>query len=196
MFKLLKKKNTSGFTLVELLVSIGIFAFITALVMFRHNQFNGSILLTNLAYDIALTIRQAQSYGLNVRGAESNSGNQFSSGFGVNFSMGNNKSFVFFSDRNGNKSYEPSDTIISTYSIKKGNKIKSICAGSGPSNCTSPNGNGQNGLDIIFVRPNPEAIIKKNGNAGNDYAEIVVESPDGVTTQKIVVRKTGQISIE
>src|SRR3989338_7579467 len=56
-----------GFTLVELLVTLSLFVVLTTIVLFSQSKFNGSILLTNLAYDVAITVRQAQTYGVNVR---------------------------------------------------------------------------------------------------------------------------------
>lgn len=45
----------------------------TALVMARYNDFYSGTLFKNLAYDIAITIREAQSYGISVKYNESDS---------------------------------------------------------------------------------------------------------------------------
>src|SRR3989338_6906440 len=67
-----------GFTLVELLVTLSLFVVLTTIVLFSQQKFNGSILLTNLAYDVALTIRQAQTFGVNVReNVNASSGEEF-----------------------------------------------------------------------------------------------------------------------
>jgi prepilin-type N-terminal cleavage/methylation domain-containing protein len=57
MFKINLKNK--GFTLVELMVTVGIFTIISGLLLARYSNFNQGIILTNLAYDIALTIRSA-----------------------------------------------------------------------------------------------------------------------------------------
>ncbi len=187
---MLKKKRIAlaGFTLVELLVSISIFAVITALVMFKYNRFNGSILLTNLAYDVALTIRQAQVYGLNVRETAINS-NNFTTAYGAHFDTANSTTFIFFVDSNGNKQYDTSEAV-STYVMKKGNRINTLCSG------TSAVCNAVTSLDILFKRPYPEAIINSNLSTSASYSEINLISGDNTASQKIVVQKTGQISIE
>ena len=63
MFKLLKKQkinnHKSGFTLVELLVTITIFVILTGVVLVNSNSFDNSVLLNNFAYDVALTIKEA-----------------------------------------------------------------------------------------------------------------------------------------
>ena len=58
-----------GFSLAELIVSIAIFLFISSVVMVSQHNFGGKILITNLAYDVALGIRQAQVYGSSSRKA-------------------------------------------------------------------------------------------------------------------------------
>ncbi len=56
-----------GFSLIELIVVTGIFTVITAVVLANNAQFNNSVLLGNAAYDIALSVRQAQVYGLSTQ---------------------------------------------------------------------------------------------------------------------------------
>ena len=73
-----------GFTLIETLAVLGIFVTITLIVFVGNNNFNNTILLTNLAYDVALTTTRAQSYGVSVKqfgtGVES-----FNVGYGIHF---------------------------------------------------------------------------------------------------------------
>ncbi|MEK7501417.1 MAG: type II secretion system protein [Patescibacteria group bacterium] len=184
-----KKK---GFTLVELLVTTSIFVFITALLLTKYGNFNQSVLLTNLAYDIALTIRTAQTYGLSVQ-KSTGSATQFKYAYGVHFD-GNNQSFIFFTDSdpdNGNKIYTNNDVKISTYNIKRGAKILGFCTsdscGNAPENIDS--------VDISFLRPNPDAQICVDGTCGQSYLKIIVQAIDD-STRNIVIRRTGQVSVE
>lgn len=180
-----------GFTLVELIVSVAIFAIMTALVMAKYGTFNQGILLTNLAYDIALTLRTAQSYGLNVKSApDSNNyySEEFNFPYGVHFDANKNTSIIFFADQNGNLKYDSGDTDISVYNIKRGSYISSLCTGSDPTSCP---GSPQN-LDIVFKRPDPKANF--NASGGTSYAEIRLRSSDG-GTKKIIVNRAGQIAV-
>jgi len=188
------KKNTlqknKGFTILELIVSIGIFAFMTALLLAKYGNFNQGVLLNNLAYDIALTIRNAQSYGLNVRSA-TRSSNDFLNPYGVHFdkTAGNNNKFIFFTDINKNGIYNAStDKVIATTTITRGSVIKELST-SEP--ITNPNT-----LTITFQRPDPNAIIKVNGdpNVRHSEAQIRVEASDG-TYRMIQVSSVGQISV-
>jgi len=189
-------KNNKGFTIVELIVSIGIFAFMTALLLAKYGNFNQGVLLNNLAYDIALTIRNAQSYGLNVKSA-SRSSNEFLYPYGVYFdtSTGKDTSFIFFTDRNSDGLYTESsnpatkDLIISKTSITRGSKISTIYRDNNTNNSLTS-------LNITFKRPDPNAIIKANGATGTLYpnAQIRVMAIDG-TYRDINVSSVGQISV-
>lgn len=185
-----KLKANEGFTLVELLVTLSLFVVITTIVLFSQSKFNGSILLTNLAYDVALTVRQAQTFGVNVREVSSGGGD-FQKAYGVHFDAtdadSKKKFILFIDDVSVNGKYDSSDSIVNTYSVKRGNYIKNICIESA---CTSVNK-----LDITFIRPNPDAIIKGDSYSDAAEAKITISSADG-NTRNIVVNSTGQISIQ
>ena len=188
----IKLKNIKAFTLVELLVSIAIFALMTALLVAKYGNFNQSILLNNLAYDIALNIRSAQSYGLNVRGVASSGGNpsEFKYPFGVRF-INNNNNFILFADIDADGFYDTGETILSTVTIKSVASIDSLCV----TNNNSCSGT-VNSLNITFKRPDPNAIIRGNSDSNNmGMAEIVIKSTDG-SKKKIVIRSNGQIGVE
>ena len=208
-----------GFTLIELIVSIAIFAAMTALVIAKYGTFNQNTLLTNMAYDMALTIRTAQTYGLSVKSSDSNA-NNFSGTYGVHFDMNNPTQFVFYSDKNGNNVYD--DTVnetITKYTLTQGAKIFSICMSTDVSACDASHTAGQNtsnALDIIYKRPNPDAqaycvsssvptspcsIINVVSSANplnpinSPIAVITIQSSDGTNKQIVVVRRNGQISV-
>ena len=190
-----------GFTLVELVVSLAIFAFMTAFLLAKYGSFNQNVLLTNLAYDTALTVRNAQSYGLNVQGTDAVScAAGYSAGstcfyyaYGVDFDMTNPTHFTFFIDSDSSNTFNSGDTTLNTYNMNKGYAISSICAGNDAATCTSLGSTGK--LDITFKRPVPDAIIVVNGNAAAPvtYAKIVVTANG--QTASVIVQSTGEISV-
>ncbi|MES2470885.1 MAG: type II secretion system protein [Patescibacteria group bacterium] len=190
-----QKKRASGkrgFTLVELMISISIFVFMTAFLVSKYGTFNGSILVTNVAYDIAITIRQAQAYGLYVR---QGIGGNFDSAYGTYFNTGANDEFKLFVDASGDFFYQssPADEVLNKYKLKKNMSIKSLCASNSDSTCDS---SPVSALSVAFKRPDPTAIITTTpGGPRKRYAKIVVAATDG-STRKIIVRDNGQISIE
>src|SRR3989344_6847475 len=85
----LSVKALRAFTLVELVVVLAIFTLISSVVLANHSRFNGSVLLGSLAYDIALSIREAQVYGLSVKQHTVAGVGQFQIGYGIHFASNN-----------------------------------------------------------------------------------------------------------
>lgn len=184
-----------GFTLIELLISISIFSVITTVAVFNHSEFNGSVLLTNLAYEIALSVRQAQFYGISVK--QSSSSN-FDSSYGIHIDTStpaSQTSYILFEDtpygaQHVRDSNGTTDVDTQIFSIAKGNRISKICVDGGTS-CSEATV-----VDITFTRPNPDAYITAGGVQGayKSRADICVSSPQGIV-RRVIVESTGQISV-
>lgn len=205
-----ERVGNRAFTLIELLVSISIFVFMTALLLAKYGNFNQSVLMTNLAYDMVLTLRTAQTYGLSVQGQTGASTPVFGQAYGVAFCkdtscFGNssNQNMIMFADNNTNGVYDadtPPDSITANYSIKRGAKVIGFCDNSNPGGC---GGNGIDSnisrVDISFLRPDPNAIICRNGAllcSNDNFIRVILQSSDGSNIRSIVVRSTGQMSVE
>ncbi|HEY4496123.1 MAG TPA: hypothetical protein VJC04_02080 [Candidatus Paceibacterota bacterium] len=201
-----KLQKKEGFTLVETLSAISIFVVITLIVFVGNNHFNNTILLTNLTYDIALTVARAQSYGVSVKqyGAGSES---FNVGYGVHFRLcgttaetneSDDVSFVLFADANRNQYYEKPSEFLERYIIRRGNKINNLYWLDSSGNASSL---GAGGVDISFERPYPEAhfvFFDCSGNIISHNAQSVrvqVISLAGIT-KNINIGITGQISVQ
>lgn len=196
----------TGFSIVELIVSVAIFVLMTSLLVTKYGTFNQNILITNNAYDVALILRNAQSYGLNVKSTPVEGGAQYSgtftSGYGVYIkaaAAGTVTEIPFFPDvdRDGIWDGPPENPVekpVATYALKNQITFTGIKAGSSPDS-NSP----MYSLDITFRRPNPDAIIMGTPTVGGtpvqySYAEFTLVSNNGAT-RKIAVRSTGQISV-
>jgi prepilin-type N-terminal cleavage/methylation domain-containing protein len=204
-----KNSTTRAFTLIELLVVIAIFTIITSIAIFDQGKLNSQVLLTNLTYDTALSIREAQSYGVGVRQADPNnlSGN-FQSGVGVFFDtnpsgidLSDNQSVIIFN--NPNSTIDNPDVTFSSESNRlreyhfqnqRGNYIYAICQN--PSDCLGQTTHPR--LRIMFFRPNPEPVFYLNDDpdptTGPFY--IVLRSADASLCSVIVVNSSGQVNIE
>ena len=178
--------HVSGFTLVELLVSVAIFTLITTTAVFNNAQFNGNVLLTNLAYEVALSVRQAQFYGITVKQSSTNT---FDAGYGIHFDTATPAAYILFEDKpTPDKTYTANEAL-ETYTLRKGNTISKVCVTNVSRTCLSPGST----VDITFIRPNPDAYIRYQGSFYSQ-AEICVSSPLG-NKRKVVVESTGQISV-
>lgn len=180
-----------AFSLIELLVAVSIFLVISTVILANHSRFNSSVLLGSLAYDVALSVREAQVFGLSVRQFSSS----FQVGYGLRFS-GNN-SYIFFVDTNGNKKYDDGvDSIVRSYALSRGHTILRFCGITAAaleecSDSATPITN----LDIVFFRPDPDAIISSNEPGVYSSGKVVITSPGG-DTRTVNIASTGQISVQ
>ncbi len=99
-----------GFTLVELIVVLAILSVLTVVAITGQGQFDRSILLTDTAYTVALSVRQAQTLGISSRTYATTTPIS-NTGYGIHFgpASGSNKSqYTLFADTNP---AEPGSTL-------------------------------------------------------------------------------------
>lgn len=225
--KLFNKKNKTnkqkGFTLIEMLTVLAIFSILTGITVYNYGRFNNNVIITNLAYEIALAVREAQVFSLGVRAADSDSDLTFETRYGVFFDQVDSsdettgsRNFVFFADLNksGSCELDPDDNnsaqcslegcageCQNTKTLTRGIYIKRICV-SDSGNPMDDNGNCVGGavnadnvpVAITFERPNPNAFVKADGVEYKN-ASILLEAPNG-PKRTIFVRNNGQISVD
>ncbi|HRH55254.1 MAG TPA: prepilin-type N-terminal cleavage/methylation domain-containing protein [Candidatus Paceibacterota bacterium] len=175
-----------GFTLVEMLVVLAIIVIITAIALLGQTTFNRSLVLTDIAYTIAFSIREAQSYGISSRAA----GATTNAGYGISFARTTPTSYVLFADTNpakpgdtGNPSLCPghpsvasshpeakpgnciqnnATEIVRRSTLNNGFKIKSFCGkDSGTEKCSdsAQTTTRLESIHIVYLRPNTQSII-------------------------------------
>ncbi len=200
------KKDSAGFTLIELIVSMAIMAAILSVVVFNFAKNSNMTTLTTIAYDVALTLRQAQIYGISVKNsAEPNATAEFNAGYGVHFNTDSN-SYITFKDNpaadgthNGLYNDNSSDCTaasdkgecIEQVPIQQGYGVGKICTTT-PGDCSAST------VDITFLRPDTKAKIIFNGTGGlQPEAQIYLQSTGNNPITKIIdVQSTGQISVQ
>jgi len=202
--------SNPGFTLIEVLVSIAIIMIITGLILLHYGAFNSSILLKNQAYEIALDIREAQSYAVSVRGE----GNDLREEYGLVFFSTNTNSttyddtlsYIFFQDNDpsndssviGDRRFDytdpSSEQVGEPRPLDQRFYIKQICVNSCAQ--TYPM------LSITYKRPDFDARIEVYNNSTNAYqqvsnAEIVVaNTADPSIERRVYVTVTGEVSVK
>ncbi len=198
------KRTDLGFSLVELLVVLAIFLIITSVVLFNQDKSSSDISLSNVTYEIALKIRQTQTYGLLVKGTANDYDNAYGVNFYVDIADGNKTKFRVFADNTLGAAdellvYDAADTVLSEHSLTEGNVISDVCTY--PSigdlanrKCFSTSA--INVADISFQRPESAAIISDPSSASQKgEIDITVKSALGDKTRTIKVFGSGQISV-
>lgn len=173
------------------MVVTGIFMVLSSVVLSTNARFGNLIVLQNLTHDMALSIRQAQVYGIAVRRYQ---GVNFDVGYGVHFSLPAEDAqsiYELYGDVNSNGVYDVGETVNQT-TLAGGYRIVDIC-GRNPSGIETCN---LSQINILFRRPEPDAIIRREaGSSLDDRARIVLESRNSVRSE-VIVEASGQISVQ
>ncbi len=177
------------------MVVTAVFVILSAIVLANNSRFGNVIVLQNLTHDIALSVREAQVYGIAVRRYDPLTGpGVFSYGYGVHFAPGT--SYELFADANANGMWDAGETVRVT-TIAGGFSIQDICA---PTDVC-----GKSRVDIIFKRPEPDACISVSGAtslsldghciSSHNRAVISIVSARG-DHANVVIESSGQISVQ
>ncbi len=188
-----------------MLVVLAIIVTVTTIALSSQSAFNKTLILANTAYDIALTLRSAENFGIGSRALYRTA----NAGYGVHFQRGTLGSFILFADtapainssctrpdcRPGDYLYSTDDTLVQTYTIGNGIMVSDFCTSSDRARCASTGD--LSSLDIVFARPNPDAFIRANGSSYSAYtAACLVISSGGGGSRFVSVEASGQIIAE
>ena len=192
-----KNKEQKGFTLLELLVVIALMGIIYAVTLSNYNGMNKSIELQNTAYNVALSIRESQIYGINKKLDSENfsDGNPYP--FGLHIDTSDNNKIIIFKDKNNNQVFDGNCTVAGgecerLIIFNSGNKISNIRLND---NGTWKDASGK--LNVMFKRPNPDAIIVDENTKVN-YSGIGIElsSKSGIYKSCVQIGVAGDISLK
>ncbi len=202
------KKIHKAFTLIELMVVIAIFLVVTGVILFQSNSFDSTITASNLAQDVALSVRKANAYTLGFQ-VPNTVGGTVIKGYGVNFTAGTGDSFLLFGETDPYDQYYTHtsgcgvfshiDECIEQTIIKTKDRISSISVDvSGSTIVLSPG----DSLSIIFTKPSGEVsfCVQSGGTGGCNYtlatvAHIKISSAQG-RIYTVNVWNNGQINVQ
>ena len=141
----------SGFTLIELIVSVSIMGMMTALFLVNYHSANRRSDLTMTAQKMVADIRMAQNYALGLaRYGAAGSLNVPTGGWGLNIDLANsNKQYLIFADDDGDKIYDSGEA-----NLAYGALVSSL-----PSNIIIESLSVGQRANITFLPPDPITTI-------------------------------------
>jgi hypothetical protein len=211
----MKNSPQKGFSILELIVAIGIFIVLTTVLLANYNSINRRLALDTLAHQIAQWVRETQVSAMGVRPQAG----EFNRGFGLHFSMTDPTQFVYFADfpvapsPRGNKIYdglggfscgEAGTECVQTISVLRGNSIALLCGELGSAQPHSfqgrcPSGHDElNSVNIVFLRPDPDATIF-GGVRGmmKEYGNVKISVRSVIDYERTIsVWTTGQVTVD
>lgn len=183
----IRKSTQSGFTIFELLVVLSIMIVISGVSIYKYRDFTEVSRLKNIAQDVALTLKEAQTFGVTTY--ESASG--FEHGYGVYFSKSTPRRYTFFVDTDDNYWYSIADTDLREEWLETGYYLSDICVGPvSTEDCTPTE------IAISFRRPVLTAHARISSVTGDENgARLHFQSPEG--RERVVhTTVTGQIYVQ
>ncbi len=186
-----------GFTLIELLIVLMIFTIVTALFVANYRRFGNNVTLSNVADEVALSIREMQTYGLASKEAEIG-GEDFKQAFGMNIAAGNVTSYVLFVDKiEADRKYDTGE-LVNLYRLPADVSFSQRCVFNGNTQTNVTNAI----QDITFKRPDPDARIYSYASASQQasastYSSIrmCLKSGQNSKEKTVSVTQTGQIEV-
>lgn len=213
--KKLQSIQKSGFTVVELMVTITIVVLVTGIIMLQYSSFNSSVLLKSQAYLTAFDVREAQSLAVSVRAQAGPSSAQFYEQYGLFFDITKSHQYLLFQDNDANNAgvdispahYDTPDDdndsdieekVGAPYLIDPRFEIVNICAIVGVNRtCTSSSVTFRT-LAISFKRPDFDATFYTPGVTGQAQAVEIHFAKDSSSSliRTVTIYTTGQIKID
>lgn len=163
--------HNSGFTIIELLISIAIITIITTLVLVRYSSFDSTVILKDKAYEVALLIRESQvkavsSYRNTVN--EPDADKKFNYPYGVTFNMSSLDEYTAFVYKDTDASIipknigDPEAVSIGSYKFDQSIQIKGLCYVRIGISCLEADQ-----IDVSFRRPDAKALFYVIDNNGS-----------------------------
>ena len=181
----------SGFTMVEIVVMLGIITMLSTIVLTNFTGLNEGAAIERAAQELAVNIRRTQNDSLAV--VQYNPLNPPPLAVGVRISTiaQENTSFFRFADTVRDNKYtnpaSPAEKIGDTTTFVRGIKIGAI---------TNQDGQNQSIVHIMFAAPEATiALTDANGISIGQKIDIILQAPSG-QTRKITVRTSGQINVQ
>ncbi len=209
-------RTPRGFTLVEMVVVLGIIAIITVIAVTGQSTFNRTLLLTDTVYGVAFSAREAQSFGISSR----KFGNVQNPGYGIHFSNATPSSYTVFADKAntlaapagcplgaagtpeqkpGNCRYDVTDGTVNAYTFGRGFKVQRFCGKIGSTLYCSTDPSPLTTLDAVFTRPNTSTVMSGllNGSTLLTFscAEVTIADGTNQANKTVRISSLGEISI-
>jgi len=173
--------HASGFTIIELLIVIGIIVLMTGLMLPTFRSGERTLALSRVVHKAGQDVRNTQELALRAKAHICpNDPAEKISGYGVFFDQNIPTSYIIFAECNDNNTYnEGTDGIVETISLESNIEISLVS----PSAKTS----------IVFVPPTP--LVFTNGNPGENV-QISFQRQDGVGAVKTLdINSKGVIDV-
>ncbi|MEQ1674440.1 MAG: hypothetical protein ABL865_05305, partial [Candidatus Nitrotoga sp.] len=189
--------HTGGYTIIEILTVVAIIGFLTAVVVARYRDFDSTTVLKNLAYEIALSVREAQVMTISSSNLGGGGGAPLAEGqnsYGISFTA-NNNSYVIFNDLDKLNDYDSSSELVKLIAITQGATITDLVEIRSGGATEYP----ITWATITFDRPHLDTtfVTSESESVPNNVVEVVLTVTSTRGGERLVhIARSGRISVE
>lgn len=182
--------SRGGFTLIEFVVIISIFAIVAGIGLFNIRGFQNDIGITNLAHDLALLIRRVQT-DATAGVSQMNSTTVKAQGLWFDYDQGTgtfSPDILLFTDQDGSMSpdlTEVTDTIV-IQTTDRISQVRALDANGSYSDVTGP-------FFIMFRRPFPEPVFSDASWQGVEFS---IARSDGTVAHVVTLSGFGELGVQ
>lgn len=205
-----RRSRATGFTILEMMVVIAIVTVMTGVLLGNLPNFRDRTTLQLVAQDVAVTIRQAQVFGIGTKIEYDAGGDAVFLGHGMYFCDPAidlcRKNFLLFSDDDNDEIFSEVDvfndsgTVDWAAACDTEGECRDIYSITGNIEICALKVNGTeeaNGVGIAFDRVYSDAFIKEGSNTVNENnAKIYLHSKKDFKERVVTVYNTGGITVE
>ncbi len=187
-----KQNQSAGFTLVEFIVIISIFAIVATVSLFNSGSFNRHTAMQNLTHDIALVIRQAQNYGMGSTSDDYDANIRYPVAVQFEYDNTNNRflsQMILFRDLDNSGTFDPNnnDMLLDRITFRSPSYIYKIAlSGQGCSD----------NVVVSFQRPLPDPTFFCGGATGLAPMVVTILNNEDQDPKTITIQPTGLISVD
>jgi prepilin-type N-terminal cleavage/methylation domain-containing protein len=186
------KCHTKGFTIAEVLIVLAIIGFLTASVVAQYRDFDSATVLRNLAYEVALSVREAQV--MTISTSNLGGGGVFQTtgqnSYGVAFNA-NAQTYTIFNDLDNDNLYDAPGELVKLITISQGASITTI---------SEQRSNGTvaavTSASITFDRPHLDTSFRTSSGVATVVDLTINTTSKRGGSRTITVSKSGRISVQ
>lgn len=175
--------NRKGFTIVEILVTFGIMAMLSGVMLLYSRSSENMIALLRDQSKILSVFSRAKSFSLQTY--VENSGIGDVCGYGVHVNKEEN-SFIFFRDLNSDCS--ESDNVYTENSVPDEMMEKTVLS-------DAIRIRSLDASDVLFIPPDPLVIITVSPGQTSEEMSVILETISGNLGSAVKLNKSGQITV-